>query len=124
MDDPANSHDPMRASDEKDRFGRSADTTPTTNSAHKLTQFLSRKLSIWGVEEPGAYLSSLDLEFTPLITSARCTILADLQAAQIAIRSGLGIPPVAVIDRTETHFVKIFFVWLSANTNILSCVSR
>jgi len=36
----------------------------------------------------------------------------------------LGIHPVAVIDRTETHFIKIFFIWLSANTNILSCVWR
>ena len=34
----------------------------------------------------------------------------------------LGIRPVAVIDRTETHFIKIFFIWFSANTNILSCV--
>ncbi|KAH9974795.1 cytosine-purine permease [Lactifluus volemus] len=31
-----------------------------------------------------------------------------------------GIHPVAVQDRTETHFNKIFFIWLSANTNILS----
>ncbi|KAI9510190.1 NCS cytosine-purine permease [Russula earlei] len=31
-----------------------------------------------------------------------------------------GIHPVAVEDRTETHFIKIFFVWFSANTNILS----
>jgi len=36
----------------------------------------------------------------------------------------LGIHPVADIDRTETHFIKIFFIWLSANTNILSCVWR
>ncbi|KAH9991541.1 hypothetical protein BJV77DRAFT_521948 [Russula vinacea] len=34
-----------------------------------------------------------------------------------------GIRPVAVEDRTETHFIKIFFVWLSANTNILSFAS-
>ncbi|KAI0252914.1 NCS cytosine-purine permease, partial [Lactifluus subvellereus] len=31
-----------------------------------------------------------------------------------------GIHPVTVEDRTETHFNKIFFIWLSANTNILS----
>jgi hypothetical protein len=31
-----------------------------------------------------------------------------------------GIHPVAVEDRTETHFIKIFFIWFSANTNILS----
>jgi len=30
-----------------------------------------------------------------------------------------GSQPVAVEDRTETHFIKIFFIWLSANTNIL-----
>src|SRR6266446_8985626 len=34
----------------------------------------------------------------------------------------IGIHPVAVEDRTETHFIKIFFIWLSANTNILSFV--
>ena len=34
----------------------------------------------------------------------------------------IGIHPVAIEDRTETHFIKIFFIWLSANTNILSCV--
>ncbi|KAH9174775.1 NCS cytosine-purine permease [Lactarius sanguifluus] len=31
-----------------------------------------------------------------------------------------GIHPVAVEDRKETQFNKIFFIWLSANTNILS----
>ncbi|KAI0289622.1 cytosine-purine permease [Russula brevipes] len=31
-----------------------------------------------------------------------------------------GILPVAEEDRTESHFIKIFFLWLSANTNILS----
>ncbi|KAF8480312.1 NCS cytosine-purine permease, partial [Russula ochroleuca] len=31
-----------------------------------------------------------------------------------------GIHPVAIEDRTETHFIKIFFIWFSANTNILS----
>lgn len=35
-----------------------------------------------------------------------------------------GIHPVAEEDRTETHFIKIFFIWLSANMNILSCVYR
>jgi hypothetical protein len=34
----------------------------------------------------------------------------------------IGIHPVAVEDRTETHFIKIFFIWMSANMNILSCV--
>ena len=33
-----------------------------------------------------------------------------------------GIRPVNIEERTETHFIKIFFVWLSANMNILSCV--
>ncbi|KAI0289623.1 hypothetical protein BC826DRAFT_970819 [Russula brevipes] len=31
-----------------------------------------------------------------------------------------GIHPVAEEDRTERHFIKIFFIWLSANMNILS----
>jgi cytosine/uracil/thiamine/allantoin permease len=34
-----------------------------------------------------------------------------------------GIHPVAVEDRTETQFIKIFFIWLSANTNILTFAS-
>ncbi|KAF8500278.1 NCS cytosine-purine permease [Russula emetica] len=31
-----------------------------------------------------------------------------------------GIRPVAVEERTETHFINIFFLWFSANTNILA----
>ncbi|KAI9510189.1 permease for cytosine/purines, uracil, thiamine, allantoin-domain-containing protein [Russula earlei] len=31
-----------------------------------------------------------------------------------------GIQPVAVEDRTDTHFIKLFFVWFSANMSILS----
>ncbi|KAH9985669.1 permease for cytosine/purines, uracil, thiamine, allantoin-domain-containing protein [Russula compacta] len=31
-----------------------------------------------------------------------------------------GIHPVAIEDRTEKRFIKIFFIWFSANTNILS----
>jgi len=34
----------------------------------------------------------------------------------------IGIRPVAIEDRTETHFIKIFFLWFSGNMNILSCV--
>ena len=34
----------------------------------------------------------------------------------------IGIRPVAVEDRTETNFINIFFLWFSANTNILACV--
>ncbi|KAN0107482.1 NCS cytosine-purine permease [Russula decolorans] len=34
-----------------------------------------------------------------------------------------GIHPVAVEDRTERHFIKIFFIWMSANMNILSFAS-
>ena len=66
MDGPENSHGSMRASDEKDRFETSAETsadTSLTNSAPKMTQFLSRKLLTWGVEERGVYLVS-DFEFT------------------------------------------------------------
>src|SRR6266849_178261 len=36
----------------------------------------------------------------------------------------IGIRPVAVEDRTEMHFIKIFFLWLSATTNMSSCVCR
>jgi len=63
MYDPENSHrhSSRKASDEKDLFEPSPDTT---NSAPKVTQFLSRKLLTWGVEGRGAYLVS-DLEFTP-----------------------------------------------------------
>ena len=32
----------------------------------------------------------------------------------------IGIRPVDVIDRTETNFIKIFFIWFSANMNLLS----
>lgn len=53
----------MKASDEKDRFERFPDTTPT-DSAPKVTQVLSRKLLTWGVEERGAYPVSA-LEFIP-----------------------------------------------------------
>ena len=63
MDDPANLHGSMNASDEKYPFESSAATAPT-GSALKVTQFLSRKLLTWGVEERGACLV-FDLEFTP-----------------------------------------------------------
>jgi purine-cytosine permease-like protein len=36
--------------------------------------------------------------------------------------NSIGIRPVAVEDRTETHFIKIFFVFMSASVNISSCV--
>ena len=63
MDDPANLHGSMNASDEKHPFESSAASAPT-DSTLKATQFLSRKLLTWGVEERGVCLI-LDLEFTP-----------------------------------------------------------
>ena len=63
MDDSANMHSSMSASDKKYPLDPSAAITPT-GSALKVTQFLSRKLLTWGVEERGACLV-FDLEFTP-----------------------------------------------------------
>ena len=34
-----------------------------------------------------------------------------------------GIQPVDVEDRTERHFIKLFFVWFSASTTIVACVA-
>jgi purine-cytosine permease-like protein len=34
----------------------------------------------------------------------------------------LGVWPVPTEERTDAQFSKIFFIWFSANTNILSCV--
>jgi hypothetical protein len=62
MDDSANSHGSMSASDKKNLFERSAATIPT-DSALNMTQILSRKLLTWGVEERGAY-PVYDLEIT------------------------------------------------------------
>ena len=41
-----------------------------------------------------------------------------------AYRASEGITPVAERDRVDTHYSKIFFIWLSANFNILSCVFK
>jgi purine-cytosine permease-like protein len=34
----------------------------------------------------------------------------------------VGIQPVAVEDRTDTRFIKLFFLWFSANISIVTCV--
>jgi hypothetical protein len=86
--------------------------TPTrTTSAANVTRFISEKLLGWGVEERGAY----DLGLTTWSTLIRERL------GSFACHS-IGIRPVDIEERTETHFIKIFFVWLSANMNILSCV--
>jgi hypothetical protein len=105
MGDPAN----MRGSksfDEKNSF------EDRTTSASKVTRFLSEKLLALGVEERGAYCISTSETWSMLIRER-----FDSSACHL-----IGIHPVAVEDRTETQFIKIFFIWLSANTNILTCV--
>ena len=105
----------MRASaksfDEKNSFEDFV--TPTrTSSVLRVTRFLSEKLLAWGVEERGAYRISTS-ETLSILIRARF----DSPSCHL-----IGIHPVAVEDRTETQFIKIFFIWLSANTNILTCV--
>ncbi|KAH9174764.1 NCS cytosine-purine permease [Lactarius sanguifluus] len=45
----------------------------------------------------------------------------DNDSADLTVRA-TGIHPVTVEDKKETQSNKIFFIWLSANTNILSCL--
>lgn len=60
------------------------------------------KFLTWGVEYRGTSTRR-----------SRCL----LQGAELWYE---GIHPVPVEARTETHFSKIFFIWMSANVNILS----
>ena len=88
--------------------------TPTrTTSAANLTRLISEKLLDWGVEERGAYRIILTLTTWSTLIRERFVWFAF---------HSIGIRPVDIEERTETHFIKIFFVWLSANMNILSCV--
>jgi hypothetical protein len=102
-----------------DSFENSETEHPTwTSSASKSAHFISKKLLDWGVETRGAYdLLTLN-PGRPLFK--RCS--AEYRNLTLTICHLIGIHPVGVEDRTETHFVKIFFVWLSANMNILPCV--
>ena len=88
-------------------------------SAAKATHFLSKKLLTWGVEARGEYLASCSWNST-FDQSTRPRDIADLIRAPANLP---GISPVPAKERTETRFIKIFFIWLSANTNILSCVA-
>ena len=101
MEDIVNAKDSTRVFDEK-HPGRESENR-SLPSPSQLS--LSRRLLTWGVELRG--LSQ--------ISNSRRS-LADL------LVHATGIHPVAIEDRKETQFNKIFFIWLSANTNILSCV--
>jgi hypothetical protein len=113
MEDPADARSPMKSSDEKSLF-ENAVTSTWIASATDRTRSLSEKLLSWGVEERGAYHVVI-LGF--LLTRIVLRHIANPTLCQL-----IGIRPVDVEDRTETHFIKIFFVWLSANMNILPCV--
>ena len=82
----------------------------------KATHFLSRKLLTWGVEARGKYFVSRSWN-SIFDQSARPRDIANLIRAPANLT---GISPVPVEERTETRFIKIFFIWLSANANILS----
>jgi len=69
----------------------------------------------FGLGSGGAGCVSYDLDLATWSTLIR------EQLVWFACHS-IGIRPVDIEERTETHFIKIFFVWLSANMNILSCV--
>jgi hypothetical protein len=95
--------------DEKNIFEDVATPTRTTSArAANVTRFISEKLLDWGVEERGAYRMILTSQPNQRTVGLPC--------------HSIGIRPVDIEERTETHFIKIFFVWLSANMNILSCV--
>lgn len=63
----------------------------------------AQRLLTWGVESRGMILSDI------YYLCRRCIV-------------DPGVWPVPVEERTDTQFSKIFFIWFSANTNILSCV--
>ena len=86
----------------------------------KATHFLSRKLLTWGIEARGMYLASRSWN-SIFDQSMRPRDIADLFRTPANLP---GISPVPAEERTETRFIKIFFIWLSANANILSCVAR
>jgi hypothetical protein len=66
-------------------------------------------------------LVSRDRDLRPDQSTRPAAIIPLTPFVQLPL-GNLGILPVDVEDRTETHFIKIFFIWFSANTNILSCV--
>ncbi|KAI9510186.1 permease for cytosine/purines, uracil, thiamine, allantoin-domain-containing protein [Russula earlei] len=73
---------------------------------------------IWLDSSVGVTQSAADPTASESMTNKKYGFLAEkLLTWGVEAR---GILPVAVKDRTETHFIKLFFVWFSANTNILS----
>jgi len=107
----------MRELEENDDSGFS-ETLSLDPPAAKATHLLSRKLLTWGVEARGEYFVSRSWN-SIFDQSALPRDIANLIHAPANLT---GISPVPVEERTETRFVKIFFIWLSANANILSCV--
>jgi hypothetical protein len=102
-------HTHISAHDEKDSPSPEGSNDQSTSSS-VVNHFLSKRLLTWGVELRGASRNNLDTE-------------PGLRKDTRVRATSQGIHPVAAEDRTETQFNKIFFIWLSANTNILSCVS-
>lgn len=88
---------------EKDA-GSLYETPKWSQNGSRLHNRLAQKLLSWGVEERGASVSVFD---DRLRVSYPCEV---------------GILPVQPEERTDTHYSKIFFIWLSFNFNILSCV--
>jgi hypothetical protein len=117
MKDPVISRILMRGIDEKDAFEHTV-TVTIEEPAPTLTQVLSKKLLTWGVEARGTYL------FLRLETRSLIRMRTDARYRESHLRTGhlIGIRPVPIKEKTETRFMKIFFIWLSANTNILSYV--
>ncbi|KAH8984952.1 NCS cytosine-purine permease [Lactarius akahatsu] len=72
------------------------------------------KGSTW---DPGEKHQDSEWENQNLPAAKRLSLSQRLLTWGVELR---GIHPVAVEDRKETRFNKIFFIWLSANTNILS----
>ena len=75
---------------------------PSDSQDLKLFDRWTQKLRTWGVESRGVYRSSwLD---------------------QLVYESIQGVRPVPIEERTDTQIFKIFFVFFTANFNILSYV--
>ena len=97
-----------------------SETLSLDHPAAKVTHLLSKKLLTWGVEARGEYFVSRSSNSIFDQNAPPCDI-ANLIRAPANLT---GISPVPIAERTETRFIKIFFIWLSANANILSCVPR
>jgi len=96
-----------------EKFGFESPENSVGHPPTNLRRLLSKKLLTWGVEARG----------TCYILGTESSLVKE---RDVRSHSGIchwtGIHPVAVEDRTETHFIKIFFIWLSANTNIVASV--